>query len=133
MKEISKKMKMKKVILYTFYSLIFSGLLFVLTLLFFEGTEFKDIMDSLLVTGVLVFFIGWMIYVTNAGIFSLVAYGTQRFFAALLKRRYRTYEDMVYNRSKVDILVIISICLAGLIVLMITTAMYIYYYKVIIA
>ena len=132
MNEISKKVKIRKFLTYTLVSIIISGLVFGLMLIFVNGTTYVDIMDSLLVAGVIVFAIGWMLYVTNAGIFSLFAYGTQRFFAALLKRKHRTYEEMVYNRPKVDMLIIIGLWVGGFIVVLASLVMYLIYYVYII-
>lgn len=130
MEEISRKVKFKKIIKYSSISFVFGIILFVIMALSFQAETFQDYMDSVLVAGVIVFSIGWMLYVTNAGIFSLVAYGTQRFFNALLKRKHRTYEDMIYNRSKVDMLVIYALWLGGFLVLLVAIGMYIYFYTV---
>ncbi|XFA98904.1 DUF3899 domain-containing protein [Candidatus Izemoplasma sp. B36] len=132
MKDINKKTKFKKIILYSFLSILFGILLSIITIFTFKAETFQDYMDSILVAGVIVFSVGWLLYITNAGIFSLVAYGTQRFFNALLKRKHRTYEDMMFNRSKVDMLVILSLWLGGFIVLLAAIGMYIYYYTVLI-
>ena len=132
MNDIDRKAKIRRFLTYTAVSIVISGLIFGLMLIFVNGTTYVDIMDSLLVAGVLVFSIGWMLYVTNVGIFSLFAYGTQRFFAALLKRRHRTYEEMVYNRPKVDMLIIISFWVGGFIVFLASMVMYLIYYNYII-
>ena len=132
MKEINKKTKFKKLVIYSLSSILFGILIFIITTLTFNAETYQDYMDSLLVAGVIVFSIGWLLYITNAGIFSLVAYGTQRFFNALLKRKHRTYEDILFNRAKVDMLVIFSLWLGGFIVLLAAIGMYIYYYTVLI-
>ena len=128
MNEFEKKARIRKYFTYITVSIVFSGLIFGLMLIFVNGTTYVDIMDSLLVAGVITFFLGWMLYVTNAGLFSIFAYGTQRFFSALLKKKHKTYEDMVYNRPKVDMSIIISLWIGGLIVVIASLIMYLIYY-----
>lgn len=132
MYKLDTKEKVRKFIKYSSISLVFSAVFFGLMLVYVDGTEYVDIMDSLLVTGVVTFFFGWMFYVTNVGIFSLFAYGVQRFFGALLKRRYRTYEDMVYNRKKIDNVYLIALWFDGVIIILASLVMYLFYYVYII-
>ncbi len=74
----------------------------------FHLTAAVDIMkafcDAFFVSGVLITCIGGLVFVSNGGVFDMLAYGMRTFFESFKKnvtdRKYRTYYD--YKESKKD-------------------------------
>ena len=64
----------------------------------------KAFCDAFFVSGVLITCIGGLVFVSNGGVFDMLAYGMRTFFESFKKnvtdRKYRTYYD--YKESKKD-------------------------------
>ena len=74
-----------------------SILIFIFGLLWQDDTSFSAIGDSLWLTVILVFFVGWIMLVYNKNIFSPLLYGAKSFFLLFFGQRPKTD---YYNYAK---------------------------------
>jgi hypothetical protein len=106
------------------------GIGVVVGFLFYQAEyTFVSTMDSVVISGILLFTIGWLIYVVDVGIFDIATYGVKQFGLALVRKRpKKTLDEHLYERERVDKSVYLSLFITGGIIIAIGSIMYAYYY-----
>lgn len=106
------------------------GMLFFIGMLFYsQKFDYTGYMDALFVAGVLVFFVGWMLFVVDFGVFDVTMYGMKQFGLALVgKRPKKSLEEAIYNKERLNKSVYRALWVAGLIIFAAAMVMYAIYY-----
>lgn len=107
------------------------GIFSILVILMYSANySFVGVMDAVAVSGILVFAVGWLIFVSNFGLFDLTIYGFKSFSKGIMgKKPKKTIEEAIYNKDKIPAVIYHAIWYAGLIQIIIAAGIYIYYYN----
>lgn len=123
------KRKYNKFLLFIFGELVLGALITWLMVLYQKDPSFVGVMDGTVIAGIMIFALGWMFYVYNAGIFDLVIFGTRQFGAALRgKTTSKKIEDYIYNKEKTQAFIHRSLMISGGIYILIGAILYLIYY-----
>ena len=92
----------------------------------------KALCDGFFVSGVVLVCVGGLVFVSNGGVFDMLAYGIRTFFESFKKnvtdRKYRTYYD--YKESKKDRKTSFSfLVIVGVVFIAVSMIFLVFYYK----
>ena len=126
-KKVVYRKKLKKYLLIDSIIGIFS---FIIILLYSANYSFMGTMDAVAVSGILLFAVGWFVFVSNFGLFDLTIYGFKSFSKGIMgKKPKKTIEEAIYNKDKIPPVVYHAIWYAALIQMIVAAGLYIYYYN----
>ncbi len=121
-----KKHNLRKIVIIE----IIAGALLTVGMLFYQQEfHFVSLMDSVVIAGILLFSLGWIVYVINVGIFDIAVYGFKQFGLAIIRKRPKlTLDQYLYEREKIDSVVYKSLFISGAIITFIGAILYVFYY-----
>lgn len=124
-----KREKRIKLYKFTFIETLIGVIIFFLVLKYSQDYTFLGSMDALFVSGVLIFGIGWLIFVTDFGIFDLTIYGFISFTQGIRgKKPKKTIEEAIYDKERIPGYVYQSLWITGLLQVLVSVAIYVFYY-----
>lgn len=127
----SERKREKRIKLYklTFIESLIGIIVFFLILRYSQDYTYLGSMDALFVSGVLIFGIGWLLFVTDFGIFDLTIYGFVSFTQGIRgKKPKKTIEEAIYDKERIPSYFYQSLWITGLIQVLISLSIYIFYY-----
>lgn len=122
---LSTKLKESLWFKYLILSFIISAVLSILALLFAQNFTFLGWINALSFGGLLTFAFGWMLIISNQGLFDVVNYGVKKFWLNIFGRD--TKKDLIEYRESKKIFeapVILSFMIIGLLFLIIPRIFY---------
>jgi len=125
MDNYEKKQYIKKIIITSFILLLIGGILITLTLLFSQRYDLLGWINALFFSGFLIFTFGWMMYVSNANLFTVMIFGVKQFILGLFNRT--PAQDIIEyrdSRKSVPTYIIILTFIIGLIFIIISLTIY---------
>ncbi len=105
-----KVVTLKTILIALVVGIIFTGL----TLLYSQTFTTAELIDALFISGFLLFALGWLFFITNENLFSLMNYGVQSFWLNIAgKRKNQSYIDYITEKPKISSHVFKSLWIAS--------------------
>ncbi|MDL2291981.1 DUF3899 domain-containing protein [Acholeplasma sp. OttesenSCG-928-E16] len=124
MKKILKSKFFISALVCTIIALLLLGLVF----LFTQKFTFIGVMDAFLIAGTIEFLFGWIIFISNHGVFDIVIYGVKQFFMGFAgKKQKKSYLEYTTEKSKVSKHIFISLWAVGGAMIITSLIMYLIY------
>ena len=126
-KKIVYRKKLKK---YFIIDSIIGMFSILIILLYSANYSFAGAMDAVAVSGILLFAVGWFVFISNFGLFDLTIYGFKSFSKGVMgKKPNKTIEEAIYNKDKIPAVIYHAIWYAASIQILVAIGLYIYYYN----
>lgn len=120
-----KKILKSKIFRYVVIDLLIGGLIFVAMLYYQKSTSLLAIINSIQVSGFLLFAFGWIFLIHNEGLFDVATYGVVYFIKGIFgaKMEKSLYETM-QEKTKVPKSIFITLWIVGIIFIGVSFLLY---------
>lgn len=123
-----KEIRNRKIFKYMFSGIIIGILVFGGTLLYSQNFSLEGFVDGATMSSIVLFVIGWFIYISNEGSLDILIYGVQAFGKALVGKRMKdSYYDYTTGKDRVSKDVYLGFWLSALIYIVAFVILYILY------
>ena len=123
-----KEIRNRKIFKYMFSGIIIGILVFGGTLLYSQNFSLEGFVDGATMSAIVLFVIGWFIYISNEGSLDILIYGVQAFGKALVGKRMKdSYYDYTTSKDRVSKDVYLGFWLSALIYIVAFVILYILY------
>lgn len=122
------RIKERKILKYMFSGIIIGVIVFGGTLLYSQNFSLEGFVDSATMSSIVLFVLGWFLYISNEGSLDILIYGVQAFGKALVGKRMKdSYYDYTTNKERVSKDVYLGFWLSSLIYIVVFVTLYIIY------
>lgn len=120
-----------KFLKYMLINTIIGGVITWLLVIYSQNSTLVGWMDAILIAGVILFTIGWFLFISNNHVFDIVTYGFQSFWKRVLGRggMEKDYYTTISEKDVIPRPIYLSLWLAGLIYFVAGIIVYLVFYN----
>ncbi|TNF08243.1 MAG: DUF3899 domain-containing protein [Bacillota bacterium] len=123
-----KQIKDRKIFKYMFSGVIIGMIVFGGTLLYSQNFTLEGLVDGATMSAIILFVLGWFLYISNEGSLDILVYGVQAFGKALVGKRMKdSYYDYTTNKERVSKDVYLGFWLSAAVYIILFAVLYIIY------
>lgn len=123
-----KKIKDRKIFKYMISGIIIGLVVFGGTLLYSQNFSLEGFVDGATMSAIVLFVLGWFLYISNEGSLDILVYGVQAFGKALVGKRMKdSYYDYTTNKERVSKDVYLGFWLSASVYIIVFIVLYIIY------